>query len=669
MGAWAAWDIRTQHRREGHRMTQVTQTSIPTLAIAKAFGDRLGNEFLVAPYMRCYTESTLHDNSWSVVNLAGIPTPNAASTDADNGAGNLNGTGYAYYVTFYDQTRDREGNGVQGASFNAASRKRLITFNDTNSAANSTVTHRRVYRNLSPSGAIYYLVATVAVGTGTYDDNSSDATISANDTYQTDNDAPATSTYGIAKAHKGRMFLAGPYNGIGGTAYDHDFTWSKLNKPHAFPTVNRTKVEPGRYGILRALEPSGDALIFYKDRAIFELRFNTNSSGITGDGFGKTVNTERGALNQRCVVNVQGTHYVMDQRGIYAFSGGTTVVELAARLGKYWPRINWGQRDKFTGVAGNDRVYFFVALDQDTECRYAFVFDLTAQYAGRGSRWFVEKYSQGIRDACRINMGVTGAATYWGLANTTWPVVLTEYGYIGILGIGFRDFVDPLLTASGTATGGTTTTLVDSGATFTRTNEASLTSTVVGAYIRFNPSAASRATTTGAYAGLPNLASQGVPAYRITGVSGTTITFTPAVPTAIGAGDTYVIGGIPDAVYHTPLLHGGAPQIRKVFGKATMEFQPGGHNYTIGFGVKKDRRGPEDIGVTTTDDPWAGTVGAVTQTVDMGGELENDARVGFVDLPTGGRACNYMQMFLDASGIDKPAIVDSLEVSVESVRG
>ena len=648
-------------------MTQLTQTSITGSPIAKVSADRLANEIIVMPYARSYTESTLRDGEFDVVNLAGIPTPDVGPTQTNNGGTGPTGTGYSHYVTFYDATRDREGNGVinTGGTIAVTDDAILVTFADTNSAANSTVTHRRVYRNLTPSGSIYYRVGTVAIATGTFNDTFTDAAISANDTLETDSDAPAVNTYGLARAHKARMFLAGPNDWDGGTAYDHSFTWSKTNEPWAYPTVNQTQIEPGRYGIIRALEPSGDRMIFYKDSAIYELHWNTNPSGITGDGFGKTVNTLRGALNARCVVNVQGTHYVLDAKGIYAFTGGTTVVELSARLLKLWRRINWGARDRFSGVATDDRVYFFVALDSDTECRYAFVLDLTAQRAGRGTRWYLEQYNHGIRDACRFQLATQTATNTWGLTHQALAVVITEYGFVGALGVGFRDLIDPQITATGTATGGSTTTLVDSGGTFTRSNEASMTSDVIGSYISIIPAVATTRTISTTYSATPPYKGLGV--FRITGVSGTTITFTPAAPTAVAAGDTYIIGGLPNVTYKTPLLSFGSAKARKRSDKAVMEFQPGGHNYTVGFGTIKDRRGPDEITTTQTEDPYVGTAGATQLTVDMGGELEEDARVGIQKLPTGERAFHYLQMFLDASGVDKPAIVDSLTVSLREV--
>ena len=112
-----------------------------------------------------------------------------------------------------------------------------------------------MYRNPSPSGSIYYRVATVAIATTTYDDSSTDATISANDTYETDNNVAAVNTYGIVDAHKSRALMLGPYDWDGGTAYDHSVAWSKTNEPWSWPTLNTMKVEPGRYGLVRGARP------------------------------------------------------------------------------------------------------------------------------------------------------------------------------------------------------------------------------------------------------------------------------------------------------------------------------------------------------------------------------------------------------------------------------
>lgn len=637
-------------------MTQHTQSSIGTsIKTAKAYCDRLARVCMVTPYMKSITESTVSSGTFDTFNTAGIPAPDAAPSGALI-AGGLTGA-YAYYIQFWDNNRSVAGSeSAQSATVNPAGQGIRVTNNATNNAANSRVTHWDIYRNTN-GGSTYYFVARVVIGTTTYDDTTADATLLGNDSIELDNDPPAADTYGLCLAHKNYMFLAGPYNGIGGTDYDDDFTWSKLGNPDAYPSVNRSKIERGKYGHIRAMAPIGDTLVFYKDSAIYELHFDTNPSGVTGDGFGKTVNAERGALNMRCVVNVQGTHYVMDRKGIYQFRGGTDMNRLSLPLDTYWKRINWDEQEKFSGVCDEDRVVWFVALDRDTECRYAFVLDMNSLYTGRDPRWYIYKFDAGIRDACRLLFGNGATVAQFGMEWKRVAAIITEYGYTGYLAAGYRDFVAPQLTAAGSVTSSTTSTVTDTGATFTRTNDASQTESVVGAYLRF---------VTWPSADKPGSADWSQ-AYRITTVnSATQVTVSPSFPSAPPAGAAYVIGAIPDARLKTPLFSFGRPDKGKRAKGAMIEFQPGGPSYTVGLEVELDRRGAVVAAETTSETYHASTASKRQISLPLGGAIAGTAagRQGAYNAPLPDRGFRYMQLVLDGTGVDKPAIINAVVIEV-----
>ncbi len=637
-------------------MTQHAQTSIGTsIKTAKAYCDRLARVCIVTPYMKAITESTVNSGTFDTFNAAGIVAPDAAPSGALI-AGGLTGA-YAYYIQFWDNNRQVAGSeSAQSATVNPVGQGIRVTNNATNNAANSRVTHWDIYRNQN-GGSTYYFVARVVIGTTTYDDTNSDATIGANETLELDNDPPAADTYGLCLAHKNYMFLAGPYNGIGGTEYDDDFTWSKLGNADAYPLVNRSKIERGKYGQIRAMASMGDALIFYKDSAIYELHFDTDPSGVTGDGYGKTVNQWRGACNMRCVVNVQGTHYVLDRTGIYQFRGGTDMNRLSLPLDRYIKRINWDESEKFTGVQDDDRVMWFVALDRETECRYALVLDLNSLYTGRDPRWYVYKFDAGIRDAARILFGNGTVPAQFGMEWKSVAAVITEYGYTGFLAAGYRDFVAPQLTAAGTVTSSTTSTITDTAATFTRTNDASQTESVVGAYLRFID--------------WPNADKPGTndwsQAYRITTVnSATQVTVSPSFPSAPPAGAAYVIGAIPDARLKSPLFNFGRPDKGKRAKAAMVEFQPGGAAFTVGLEVELDRRGAVVAAETTAETYHASTAAKRQVSLPLGGAISGTGggRQGAYNAPLPDRGFRYMQVILDGSGVDKPAVIDSVVIEV-----
>lgn len=635
-------------------MASNASTTIGTsVEIAKCYVDRLQRVCVTTPYMKAITESTYESGSFDTINDAGIPAPDAAPSGATT-TGSLTGA-YAYYIQFWDNNRSVAGSeSAQSGTVNPSGQGITVTNNATNNSANSRVTHWDIYRNQN-GGSTYYFVARVAIGTTTYVDNNSDATIGANDTLQLDNDPPVAETYGLVHTHKNYMFLAGPHNGVGGTAYDDDFTWSKLANPDAFPLVNRTKIERGKYGHIRAMASIGDVLVFYKDSAIYELHFDTNPSGTTGDGYGKTVNTERGALNQRCVVNVQGTHYVLDTKGIYQFRGGTDMVRLSEPLKAIFDRINWNEREKFSGVQDEDRVVWFVALDRDTECKYGLVLDLNSIYLGRQPRWYLYQFDFGIRDAQRIRFANDANVVQFGMEFKSVAAFMTEYGFVGYINAGYRDLVAPQLTATGTVTGSTTSTITDSAATFTRTNDASVTESVLGAYLRFVswPSADK-----------PGSADWSQ-AYRITAVnSATQVTVSPSFPSAPPAGAAYVIGAIPNARIETPQLGFGAPQLGKCGKQAVIEWEPGGSNYTLGVEYKLDRRGAEVSDATVSETIYSSTSGEPQVAVNMGGTLDDEGRMGARAIPCPARGFQYMQMIVDATGVDKPAIINAIGIEL-----
>ncbi len=634
-----------------------------TIEVAKQSAARLGRVIVQMPASKSITESTHLSGAFDTFNDAGIPVPNGAPVLSDGGAGVMSGD-RAVYVVFRDSNRDSIGNpSAISNTLTISSRDIDIDLtNITNEAANSRVTHIDIYVNLSTGGSIYYFAATVTAATTSTTINVSDATLQANDTLETDNDAPTAETYGAVVEHKARVFMVGahaPANPAGSratasTTYEDDYIWSKANNADQYPLLNRTKVQPGAYGRLMVAVPCGDALIFYKERCISELHFDQDPSGVFGDGYAKVVNTHRGTVNSRTVANVQGQHFVMDRLGIYHFAGGTAYRELATRLRHYWNRINWSRAGWFCAAVDLNAVYFTVALDGEDECKWMFVLDLDAWYARGDVNWYIYKTDHGIRDLVAWTIGGGAAAVDTGLSYTPVVAVLTEYGYTGFMQAGYRDFVDSQLTASGTATGGTTTTLVDSGATFSRTNDAGSTVSVIGAYLRIIHPNADK----------PGSADWSGP-YRITGVSGTTLTFTPAAPASVASGMSYVIGAIPDAVLHSPQYGFDMPHHSKRAASTILEFQPGGIEYTVGVQIAMDRRAPQLTRLTTETAQTVTTDRYQGVQMKVGGALSDGGRVGVHATGSGGHGFRYMQIILTGNvagghALDCPAVIDAV---------
>ncbi|MBK9976207.1 MAG: hypothetical protein IPP14_15685 [Planctomycetes bacterium] len=640
-------------------MSEKDATILPAASkISRQYVQRLARLGAVVPAMQEIYESTVDSGDFNTFGPLGMVAPNAAPGAATGAAGALTGA-YAYYVTPYDNNRGLEGDeSAQSSTVNPAAERVTVDLTTiTNEIDNPRATHWRIYRNLN-GGSVYFFVAQVTVATSSYSDNNTDASISANDTLQLDNTPPSQNTYGLCLAHKGFMFYAGPYNPLGGTEYDDDFTWSKLYNPGAVPSVNRSKAERGLYGPIRAMASVGDLLVFFKQEAFIELHFQTDPSGVTGDGFAKTMNTQRGCVNGKCVANDQGTLYVMDRKGIYAYRGGQQVIELALPLMGLWKRINWAQREKFSACVSDNAIYFSVALDGESECKYILVLNKLAIYAERGPRWYLHKVDHGIRDMVEFNTTNETAATEFGFEFSPFAAFITEYGYTGVLGVGYRDMVDPQLTATGTVTSATTTTLTDSGATFTRTNEASVTVDVNGCYVRFlvEPSA-DRPTST-----------DWSQPYRITTVnSATQITVTPAMPSTPPNGTVFVIGAIPDALLHSPVMGFGMPFMGKRAGKVQLEYQPLGVDTNFGVGVKLDRRGIEGVDQTTSESNYSSTSGGRFKNVAVGGSMSTSGGLGVTNASVAARGFRLMQLVFDGTGVDKPVVIDSIAIELSEV--
>lgn len=635
-------------------MSQTATTfEATTVEVAKQTTARVGRVINVFPACKSITESTHLSGTFDTFNDAGIPVPDAALALTAGSAGVMSGDRAAYAV-FRDSDRDFIGNPSAISNTLTVSSKQIVIdlTNITNELDNSRVSNIDIYVNLSTGGSIYYYATTVTRGTHSVTINVSDATVQANDTLELDNDAPVQGQYNAVVPHKGFTFLVG-----GDGEYEDDWINSKVSSADQFPLLNRVKAEPGMYGRLNIAVPSGDALIFYKERAIYELHFDQDPSGIFGDGYAKTVNTHRGTVNKRTVANVQGVHFAMDRLGVYVFSGGTAYREIGTKLHHYWNRINWARKEWFTAAVGLDRVVFFVALDNETECHYAFVLDLNAWYARSEANWYVYRTDQGIRDACSWIMGNSAAAIDNGMSWTPTIALITEYGYTGYMAAGYRDFMDPLLTATGTTTtAGTTTTFVDSGATWQRTNDAGSTVNPVGAYVRFiNPNADKPGSGDWAQA------------YRITSYSGTgpTLTFTPAAPANVPSGTTYVIGAIPDAQLKSPVYSFDVPFRGKRLARIGIEFQPGGTENYINMQVHADRRITSLTRETRSTSQYDSTDRLPGVNLKLGGSATTGGRSGAHAEPAGGRAFRNLQIILSGHiygghALDCPGVIDAV---------
>lgn len=638
-------------------MTDVLNQTLSS-PIARQNGDWLNNLFCVCPLNKMIHDTALYDNSHNVFVDPGIPAPNGTPTLAltDVGTGNLTANAtYSYYVVLYDPDRDSYGLPVQTGQITIGPIGDNINITltpITNEDTLARTTQFKIFRNIA-GGTTFFLVDTIADSTTVYKDDESDATISANDSLVLDNDPwTDTGSFGYAKVHKGFLFLGGPANHLGGTDEDHMLTNSKLNNPDAVPLANAVQFERGKYGVVRGFDILGEDLVVYKDRCIGFWRFSVAPQFVGGDGVLKIVNHSRGRVNHRCTVNVDGVHYNLDERGIYIFGGAGEVFEIADDLQYYWRHINWERKHWFHATYNDDRIWFFVCLYGDESPRHAFVLDMHAIRQGKGIRWWLDRYDQAFRDSTRYYLGNHAASTTFKMAQQMVPMAITKTGEFYGLNLGYRDGVHPYLTASSTVSASTTTTITGAG-TYSLTNENSDTINVVGAYVRF-----------------PDLEGEYVGAHRVTGVSGTTLTLATTFAVAPPIGADFEVGGLPEVTYLTPMMSFGNSKVRKSADEIDLEFETRGADFTIRCGYSKDRKaiGKTNQRALTNKSGWSADAGDTHYKVNMGGKYPDEGGLGQVSLPIGGEGFAYLQMELEASGPDKPASIESININISQVE-
>lgn len=620
-------------------MTTTAAFSAGTL-ITRQFVAQMAGIALVMPACKNIFSST--PNAFDEVTDAGLPVPDAAPTTALSSTG-ITGTDLAYYITSYDERTDTRSNpSAQSASLSPSNQGILLTFADTNLIANRRVTHREIWRNTTGS-SIYHFVARVAVATPTYLDQATDATISANDAMELDNDAPVANSYGFAHVDRNFMILGTPYNTVGGTDYDDKVLHSKVGNPDAYRPINLTTYLKGRKGPIRAITSSGGSVLLAKDVAQVEWGYDLNPHLIYGDGNSVERSIIRGCINQRTLANIEGLVFFMDREGIYLYTGGTRFLRLSTKLEKAWQRINWSVKERFSATWDDDFVYFVVALDNDEECHWALAFDLHAFWAQQEPRWYPFYYDFDIRDTFRWNTGGGTAADYYGIPHRTLACFMTKSGHAFAFNCGYRDGVSYNLTAEATLTGAqTTTVLTASAGVFSATNGNGDTVNAAGCYVRFvdNPS-------------LPG-------AYLIASCTATTLTLDSALPVAPTAGDEIVIGAI-DYELETPKTSFGTPHLRKPGAIAHFEFEPRAVNHDVRAEFECDGFAPQNNAETRPETEYTATEDKPYIELHMGGDYTTaGGRQGAVTVPVGTRGFAYLKARLKALGVDMPAQFNAL---------
>ena len=231
--------------------------------------------------------------------------------------------------------------------------------------------------------------------------------------------------------------------------------FSEPDEPESVPVVNRFSVQEvsGDDDDIIGAMPQGPYLYLLGSRHKYAFSFMRKP---LKDGTVRYTE-DRGVFNHYCWDMYENTAYMMDDTGPYTFSGGSSS-PIGTAIKDLWRKDGTGDTIDFTKTdkfhvkvdRAKGRAYFFVAFtgDSGNYPTRALVFNI------RRKSWDIYHYPQQVGSAATVQQ--TGETRF---------LLGAESSNVHMADKGNTDIVTA--EAEGTATGGSTTTLVDSGASFT----------------------------------------------------------------------------------------------------------------------------------------------------------------------------------------------------------
>lgn len=575
------------------------------------------------------------------VDDVGIPVPVATPSAAAGSAGTPgtvpNGV-YQYKITYEtDEGFYGEGSATFTLDTLGADVEIDIDLSGlTNFRDHSAVTKVGIWRTQA-SGTILFKVATVVVGTQSYTDDNSDAAISTNNTLQVAEQAfsiPTKNTFGNVILARNRLiaFAAADY-WDDTSEYRNKVAWCGLNEetglpmPEGWPAENEGTVQNGGEH-LRSGTMLGDVFYLFEENEIWTWIWVDNPDPESGNGNMEPVGAGRGAVTFKSVVNVDGDAWVMDRLGFYNFKGGQNISPIEEPIKEEFDRINWRKVAQFHGSYDDKRIYWFVALDEDDECNYAFVLDRASIKTGKGLRWWLYHYPQGARDSTSYIVGNSSGGEQHGLAGKRVVQIITAQGHEQYLVEDvFQDSVHPGLTSSGVTSGSATQIFSAASGVFASGN-----ANLAGCFVRFNHASTPE----------PLLISESAAG---------NFTLKTALGTALPAGTSFTIGYI-HGFWRSGQLDAGGPDMMKDYDAVAVVTNPRPLEGEIRVVTRNGRLGEFVSGKTETSRTgYRMTVyepGAMLKTGGRSGTTGN--RDGYKEVPIMGKDGRYIEVeFQDES--------------------
>jgi hypothetical protein len=217
--------------------------------------------------------------------------------------------------------------------------------------------------------------------------------------------------------------------------------YSSAGLPESWSPLQAISVEADG-DVMTALMSQGSFLFIIELNHIYRFTFQ-NDPGIDGAVF---LSVNRGCINHRCWINVEGQAYMLDFQGIHSFDGGQSIQPVGApvqqifRPGEIVPyKINWAAAPYFHAslFATQQTIRWFVAMAGDDLPRHAIAYNYRLQ------RWWIESF--------RVPIGAADAGYSAGI-----PQVFLGSSFRTIL-VYWQGYLDNANPAEGTVRGAVAT--------------------------------------------------------------------------------------------------------------------------------------------------------------------------------------------------------------------
>ncbi len=329
---------------------------------------------------------------------------------------------------------------------------------------------------------------------------------------------------------------------------------------------------------------------------------------------------------------------------------------------KYWERINWSARHTFHAVRDDKRIWFFVALDNETVPQHAFVYNLQTHRVGGMGQWWVYKYKQSFIDSGNHGWQSDTVADAIGVAGTRAALAMSISGHMYWLGVGLRDGAslrhglehtsgERTRTATCTVQSGTATQIVCDSSTYKFEDTfQSKTRNVVGTFIKFT--------------NVPELPGY----YEVTGVSGASdnqLDFAAGTFTGytFTGSEQFLLAPIPDVEWHSGLLDFGDASVLKSVDEVYLEFDPVAIDTQLAATHVRNRLGKPDQAFTVDEVGHTATAGDDYEYLKLGGKVATDGGRGYAIHKIKGRDLHQMKFILGngEAVVDMPAVIHGVD--------